>query len=233
MPITYDNTNHTYYDSSGNAISSAGMQTYIQQGQAISSATMGDIAASYANGNITSSQFRSQMRQVIKQSSMRQYAMGRGGFNFMTPRDYGIVGRWLRDQYRYLDGFVSDLPDLSEAQIRARAQLYSESTEAMYWRGSSHYLPNLPNYPRDGQTICGPHCKCYLDIDRINDTTFHVYWRLGQAEHCQNCLQLNGEWNPLIIENGVIRNKKKEAKRANSNDTAKAACGCSSSACEH
>ena len=98
------------------------------------------------------------MRLAIKNEHLAQYMVGRGGKAQMTPRDYGIIGAILKEQYRYLDGFAADLAagKLTPAQAIARARLYILNAQQSFWRGRSQApgLPRLPPYPAAGDTEC-------------------------------------------------------------------------------
>ena len=55
----------------------------------------------------------------------------------MTFSDWGKVGRALRDQYRWLNGFATDIKSgrLTAGQIRYRAGMYAKSIRSSYFRG--------------------------------------------------------------------------------------------------
>jgi len=66
-------------------------------------------------------------------------------------------------------------------------------------------LPELPAYPGDGQTICLTNCACSWQIEEVYEgevlTGWDCYWTLGivKTEHCDDCLDNTGKWNPLFI----------------------------------
>ena len=49
------------------------------------------------------------MKREIKQMHLMAAAIGMGDWQELTSADFGLVGRNLRDQYGYLDGFVKDV----------------------------------------------------------------------------------------------------------------------------
>jgi hypothetical protein len=89
------------------------------------------------------------------------------------------ITRSVKAQLEYLKGFKDALPDMSDAAIAARADLYSGAVRASYY--GARY-PNLPSVPGDGSTQCKNGCKCTLE-QRADG----VYWLLGAAEHCAGC----------------------------------------------
>src|SRR3990172_6128459 len=69
------------------------------------------------------------MREVIKESYIQEYLLGRGGAGQLMATDYGSIGGMIADQYRYLDGFAADIANgnLTAGQIEARASMYARS----------------------------------------------------------------------------------------------------------
>lgn len=75
--------------------------------------------------------------KTIKQQTVLQYAIGKGGVAQLSSRDYGIIGAKLKAQYGFLRGFSEDLKagKLSEAQFWARLKLYAAATSGAYEAG--------------------------------------------------------------------------------------------------
>lgn len=156
-----------------------------------------------AEGRLTLPQWERAFRQQIKLTWGAQWAFGRGGRNVMTPRDWGAVGRAVREQYRWLGGFASDLADgkLSPAQATARAQLYASASTYAFARGqaASYSGLRLPVYPADGGTECKANCKCRWEISDEPER-WVARWRLGAAEHCSGCLDRAGRYARYVVE---------------------------------
>ncbi len=106
--------------------------------------------------------WREAMRQEIKQAYIKSYLEGRGGREQMSQADWGSVGGMLREQYRFLDEFVDQLDGLSEAQIRARSQMYMESS-------------------REGYERANQRVQEALGMDE-------EIWVVGVADHCVDCV---------------------------------------------
>lgn len=156
------------------------------------------LAESVANGDLSEAKWLDAMQKLLKDQAIIEYAAGKGGIKQLTKRDYGIIGRFLKDQYKFLRGFRADLKTLSPSQIAARAKQYMRSMRAIFERGKSEArgIPKLPFYPGSGATPCLGACLCFLEYVR-DGKDWLVYWRLGGNEnHCDRCPQLAGEWNP-------------------------------------
>jgi hypothetical protein len=91
------------------------------------------------DGNITIDQWQSSVREAIKNSHIQATVLGHGGKSGMGPAEYGRIGQRLRAEYRYLQGFASDIlaGRVSPAMALARVQLYAESVRGSYWEGAS------------------------------------------------------------------------------------------------
>jgi hypothetical protein len=117
----------------------------------------------------------------------------------MTQADWGRLGAQLKQQYQYLRGFEQDLIDgrLSEAQAKARLQMYFNASRQAYEQGRAYAqgVPRLPAYPGDGSTVCLSNCQCHWDLDEQPDEWLAT-WTLGAAEHCPDCLRRADEWAP-------------------------------------
>lgn len=90
------------------------------------------LAGLVSEAQLAPADWRDLMRQEIKSEYIRQYVLGIGGREQMTPADWGRVGAMLKAQYKFLDGFTDALPDLSEAQITARARQYVDSARQAF-----------------------------------------------------------------------------------------------------
>lgn len=100
------------------------------------------------------------------------------------------IKRAVAGQLPYLRKFAVELGGLSDAQIAARAGLYAGATRATYYAG--RWLgKGLPAYPADGGTACLVQCKCSW-VERGG----MMYWDLGSAEHCPDCLSRAAQWAP-------------------------------------
>ena len=170
------------------------------------------LAHKLRSGEISVEGWRTAMRQEIKDLHVTSLVISRGGeWKTISFSEWGRLGGNLRVQYRYLDRYAEQIQTRAEAAAMGQGKFYSEkylawrsklyggNAKASYWRGVVYGL--LPQVPGDGQTRCGTNCKCELRIengDKLN--TLLVYWDLTPAEHCEDCVRLNQEWNPYVLE---------------------------------
>jgi hypothetical protein len=149
-------------------------------------------------------QLNKDLREIIKQTNTDMYALGAGGRNGLSHRDWGTIGALDKEQYKYLNGLVDQIAKgkITPAQANARLKMYVNSSNEALWRGYTNELPKMPAYPGDGSTQCLTNCQCTWEIVPV-EGGFNCYWRLGPAEHCDDCVQRAGEWNPLFIPYGI------------------------------
>ena len=165
------------------------------------------LGSQVATGGLRVENWHALMRQAVKNQYVNQYMLGRGGIGQMTQRDWGIVGRQLRDQYHYLDRFAAEIAtgELSEAQINARARMYINAAHEAYERAKceAYGMPPLPAYPADGQTQCLSNCRCEWVVDELRIMGvligWDAMWKLNPAEHCPDCLANAALWDPLLV----------------------------------
>lgn len=144
------------------------------------------------------------LREIIKQTNIDMYALGAGGRNGMSQRDWGRIGAMVKEQYKYLNNLVDQIAKgkITPAQANARLKMYINSSNEALWKGYTNEMPPLPAYPGDGSTQCLTNCQCTWEIVKV-EGGFNCYWRLGVAEHCDDCVRRAKEWNPLFIPFGV------------------------------
>lgn len=170
-------------------------------------AIMQSYVRSYLDGDITIRRLEINIQDTLRKTYTDMYAMGAGGRNGMSHRDWGRIGAMLKEQYgkdSYLQNLIGqvDRGEISPAQASARLNMYVNSANEALWKGYTHDMPPLPAYPGDGSTQCLTNCQCSWEIVRV-EGGWNCYWRLGPAEHCPDCLARARDWNPLFIPYGV------------------------------
>lgn len=104
---------------------------------------------------------------AIKNAHLSAYSAARGGWAQLTQRDYGRIGAELKRQYKHLRGFARKIPVLTPTQVEARAKMYGGAARASYELGRL-----------DG----------FTDMAAEQGVTVQCRNRLGQGEHCPECL---------------------------------------------
>lgn len=165
------------------------------------------LTSQLTSGEITVPEWEQDMRWIVKDAFGASYLLGRGGRNSMTSRDWGRLGRQVREQYRYLNGLASEMVagSLSPAKAAQRAMMYPLSGRQAFARGAATALgdPDLPAYPGDGSTACFSNCGCFWTLERTNlgdgRPGFRATWVRGKTDSCGDCLRREREWAPLLV----------------------------------
>lgn len=181
----------------GEVVSQADLAAFMADVRAADSVEVNALAEDYTEGRINESEWYAGMQKILKKQAVVQYAAGAGGAKGLKKKDYGIIGRFLKDQYAFLRGFRDELGGLSLKKIQARAKLYLKSGQIIFERAKSEVrgLGKLPFYP--GRVECLSNCRCHLEYAR-EGSRWVVYWRLGANDerNCGDCPRLAEEWNP-------------------------------------
>lgn len=218
MPYRWDGDARRYRDERGRFLSRESALALHDAAIANAGDAVTRLAGLVSGGQISPADWRERMRHEIKIAYVQQYVAARGGVSQMTQRDWGSIGGMIREQYRYLDGFVDAIagadPPLSEGYIAARSRMYAnsarEASERAHARGRGLPAGALPAWPADGSTQCLSNCKCHWEIEEERDADgnvvrFLAYWRLGAAEHCDDCMDRAAAWSPFVIDATVGR----------------------------
>jgi hypothetical protein len=126
------------------------------------------------DGTVPLEDWQYSMAVELRRIHCQMAALGRGGWEQMTPSDWGRVGNRLRDEYKFLMGFADQIArgELSEAQILARLTLYENGVWSSYWKGQE-----------DAHDEAG-----FTEERRV----------LQPAEHCGDCIGYAEQgWQPL------------------------------------
>ncbi len=101
----------------------------------------------------------------------------------------------LKAQFGYLDGFKDEIAagTLSDAQIRARAEMYGTAARLTYQEARWGDW-DIPDELRPGAQICGSNCRCSISVADSGDGTGVLTRTLGGSAHCTECPDRAGEY---------------------------------------
>jgi len=131
----------------------------------------------YKDGALDASTWLATMRDELRRAALECRSMAVGGWDKLTPHDYGTIGRALQDDYRRLIGFADDIASgaLSEAQILNRLGMYLGSARVQFFLAQiERATPSKP-----GLVVLGKRV-------------------LGISEHCPSCVvYARASWQPI------------------------------------
>jgi len=153
------------------------------------------------------------MRRILAKSQSLAYLAGVGATSFI-PEQLQIVARNIARQFPFLRRFARVLQNEIDAgnidsiieKFSRRAELYTQTITSNYWQGRGYGKPAPPAYPGDGTSQCLTQCRCRLEYEELDRDKgdWNIYWRLGEAEHCQTCRTRAREWSPLRYRGGRL-----------------------------
>ncbi len=132
--VIYDRTSGRYRGSDGKFVSRATVLRLVDQESNRLATRMKAHARLLTSGKIDLPEWQRRSAEDLKLSHLRSGILGSGGKALATNQTYGTVGRGLRSQYEYLDGFSRDIANgkLTKSQIVQRASLYGASTRSAF-----------------------------------------------------------------------------------------------------
>lgn len=97
-------------------------------------ATIGDLLV---KDLISVATWEQQTAEALKTLHVQSYVLGKGGMRQMADNDYRNISDKLRYQFQKLRGFSEDIINegMSEAQFKARLDLYSNAARSSYENG--------------------------------------------------------------------------------------------------
>jgi len=127
---------------------------------------LANLTTALHEGRLSPSVWTEQMRTELSRLHSQNRALGAGGWDRMTQRDWGAVGGKLQSDYRFLTNFAQEVRDgkVSLAQALNRANLYAGNARTQFWAAEREQRP---------------HTAGMVSIERR---------QLGAAEHCADCV---------------------------------------------
>jgi len=128
---------------------------------------LGDLTTVLHEGRIAPAVWADQMRNELRRLHSQNRALAVGGWDRMTPRDWGAVGGRLRDDYARITRLAGDVQagSVTLPQALNRVQGYIGNARMQFWNGEREHRQVQPGMiPIELRT-------------------------LGNAEHCGDCVE--------------------------------------------
>lgn len=136
---------------------------------------LGDIVSAMADKSLSAGVGQTMMRDELRRLSLQNAALAKGGFGKLDFRDYGRVGRQLRDNYPRVANLAQGLANgtVSVDQAMQRVQGYAGDARVLF-------------YQTERETL------------RATGRVFEQRRRLNPAEHCRDCIRwASMGWQPM------------------------------------
>lgn len=137
MPYTWDRSALRYRYPNGRLVPERTVENRAQRYVEDAGREMRGLTDRLINESLSLPEFEAEMRRLMKDVHINMLRLGAGGRAAATSQHYGKAGAILREQYRFLRGFVDDLRAgryaSAPGQARARAQMYGKAAYQSYW----------------------------------------------------------------------------------------------------
>lgn len=136
-PFRYDRAAGRYRGPTGAFVPEARVRLFLDAALEAAGKRMDLLASQLRAGQIDLISWEVRMRREIKVVATYSGAAAKGGWAQMTEADYGRVGRYIQDQFRFLRGFARDVQSgkqLLNGTLNARAGMYAQAGRPLYHR---------------------------------------------------------------------------------------------------
>lgn len=140
---------------------------------------MARLTEAVIEGRLAPAVWQAQMATELKRLYLQNRALGAGGWDRLTARDFGHVGGRLASEYRYLARFGQQIADgqVTQGQALVRLRMYLGHARREFWLAE-----------RDHRRASRPD---RMIIERRT---------LGIAEHCADCVRYAAlGWQPAGV----------------------------------
>ena len=135
------------------------------------------LAAQLQAGQIDIATWLIQMQAIVKTTNLTAVAFSAGGWGNMTAANYATATRLTAEQFRYLSKFAENIvsgKQKLDGTLARRAEMYMQAARKSYYDSRHEQLTAL-NIP--GRAV--------------------VKSVLNPADHCEDCVRLDGRWHYL------------------------------------
>lgn len=138
---------------------------------------LGNIVTALHEGNLSPAYAQTLMRDELRRLHLQNAALGAGGTDKLTFREYGRAGQALRQDYQRMQSLVDGIArgDVTLPQALNRVRGYVGSARVGFFEAERNALRNTGKRYEERR-------------------------RLGAAEHCVDCVTYHGQgWQPLGV----------------------------------
>lgn len=136
-PFRYDRAAGRYRGPTGAFVPESRVRAYLDSALEQAGKRMDTLANQLRSGEIDLISWEVRMRREVKIVATYSGAAAKGGWAQMTEGDYGRVGRYLQDQFKYLRGFMRDIASGKQplnGMVNARTAMYAHSGRPLFHR---------------------------------------------------------------------------------------------------
>jgi hypothetical protein len=160
-PYAWDADAKRYRGAGGRFVSRRAVRAALDVTLENSGKRMNALADQLRKGEINLDTWLREMRGTVKAVHLYSTAAAKGGWDQLTKKDFGRVGRILRDQYTYLDRFAADieagLP--LDGRFTTRVRMYMQSGRRTYYDAADRLVDEIGGFDRE-RSVLHPADHC-------------------------------------------------------------------------
>jgi hypothetical protein len=144
-----------------------------------------DATQSMRAGTIDVGEWDAVMRQEIKRTQLSTEALLRGGWQQMTPADFGRVGAAVRKQYKFLDNFIAEIrsgKQIADGTLFNRAKMYPASARVQFHENQTAMLDALGYTEERNVLHPAEHCVGCLDMSALGWVPIGTLVPIGERD---------------------------------------------------
>lgn len=149
------------------------------------------ISKQLQGGEIGLDEWQVAMMRNVKQINTISAALANGGWTEMSQADWGAVGRIIRDQYKFIDNFSTEIfvgEQPLNGNFLRRADLYAQSGRGTFEEMIRRYQ-ETDNLMEEERRFLGPadHCPGCLEQASRGWQEIGTLDAIGEEECATNC----------------------------------------------
>lgn len=134
-PYRFNARAYSYIDARGRFVSRLAVRNALDEALAANTGRVRALTEALRDGRLSIADWQLQMAREIKNAHLYSAAAAKGGWQNMTPADYGRAGQRIRAQYAFLNAFAAQVASGEQARdgrMVARAELYGQAGRNTY-----------------------------------------------------------------------------------------------------
>ena len=204
----WDPDSQRYRDSAGRYVARTRITALLERSINGRERRILDGAQALYDGKITPKVYAARTAELVKRQHLQNSALAAGGWDRLTPADYGRIGGNLRSEYKHLANLANGIADgtVSTAQAQNRLHMYMGNARKEFYQVERAHLPK----PKAGMSR--------LERRQLNpaDSCDDCIGYAAQGWQAEGVLPVPGEGSQcfpgslLVMAEGIVKGFKRE-----------------------
>ncbi len=185
----YDKKSRRYRDASGRFVSGREVRQALDTALQSASSRIRKLGAGLRENKISLTRFELEMRVAIKDVHLYSRALARGGWDRMTPSDFGSVGQVVKKQYAYLSRFVAEisLGYPFDGRFTVRVGMYAQAARHTFYAALTDEMESAGMTEEQNVLTPAEHCAGCLEETELGWVPIGTLVPVGERICITNC----------------------------------------------